>query len=247
MSFAAQNPLEEALVRAVADKATVADFYSLLLDSDLLVIGTVNVSEQDAASGKFTAGPGSRFQLESGERDGAKFLPVFSSLPRMQSWAKRECKYIAMNARALFEMTRGAPVVLNPASDYGRAFSADQIAFLLNPQAPLAPVQDSYPEVPLPPTLANALCDVFDKRGDVAMAWMIQIRPESGPVPVPVVGVETSADMAALMADIEKMARVHVPGLVFDVQRIDRDNPLAFSQVMLKATPFYPRATARPN
>ena len=55
MSFAAQNALEEALVRAVADRATVTDFYSLLLDSDLLVIGTVNVSQQDAASGKFTA------------------------------------------------------------------------------------------------------------------------------------------------------------------------------------------------
>ena len=56
----------------------------------------------------------------------ASILPVFSSLPRMQDYVKQESKYLSINGRALLDLTRGAPVILNPASEYGKELSAER-------------------------------------------------------------------------------------------------------------------------
>ena len=52
MPFISENKLEEALVAAVKNPAAAPDFYRLLLESDLLVLGTVE--GQDTAGGKFS-------------------------------------------------------------------------------------------------------------------------------------------------------------------------------------------------
>jgi SseB protein N-terminal domain/SseB protein C-terminal domain len=235
--FIPENPLENALVQAAKHPALAQDFYRLLLDSDLLVMGTVSVTQ--GAGGHFTAGPGSQFSLVSGENDGARFLPVFTALPRMQAYAGKECKYVAMKGRALLEMTRGAPVTVNPGGEYGREFTAAEIARLLDPAVPRVVPLSVYPELDLPQPLADALRDLFDKRGDVTMAWMVQTHPEG--VATPLVGIQTSADMAALMADIEAMAQVKLPGVVFDVQQVDPVRPVAMAEALIQAKPFYPR------
>ena len=238
--FIPENPLEEALVKAVKHPALAQDFYRLLLDSDLLVMGTVIVA-QSSAGGTVTAGPGSQFDLVTGEKDGARFLPVFTALPRMQAYAKKECKYVAMKGRALLEMTRGAPVTVNPGSEYGSELTAAEIERLLQSDVPRAVPLTVYPELELPLPLANALSDLFDKRGDVAMAWMVQIHPQGEPMPL--VGIQTNADMDALMADIETMAQAKLPSLVFDVQQVDPARPVAMAQVLMQAKPFYPRTS----
>ncbi len=62
--------------------ASAPDFYRLLLESDLLVLGTAQGWEE--AVEQFTMAPGGKFNLVTGRTDGAAFLPVFSSLLRMQ-------------------------------------------------------------------------------------------------------------------------------------------------------------------
>ena len=238
MLFIPENPLEEALVKAVKTPLQSQDFFRLMLEADLLVIGTVEAGPD----GKFTAGPGSQFQLETGEKDGARFLPVFSSLPRMQAYAKKECKYLAMQGRALLELTRGAPVILNPGSEYGREFTATEIGRLLNPDTPLAAPVSRFGEEYYPQALIDGLSALFARRGDVATAWMIQNHPANEEKPVPLVGVETAADMRQLMAEIEQVAEATAPGLVFDVQAVDRARPAAMADVLMQAEPFYVRA-----
>jgi hypothetical protein len=235
--FIPENPLEEALVKAVKYPAMAQDFYRLLLDGDVLVMGTVNVTESDGKT--LTAGAGSQFNLVTGEKDGAKFLPVFTALPRIQAYAQKETPYISLKGRALLEMTRGAPLVLNPGSEYGREFTAGEIARLLEPNIPRAEPRANLEELPLPLPLANALSDLFDVRGDVVMAWMIQLNNDDGPMPL--VGIQTAAAMPALMADIQAMAQDKLPGLVFDVQQVDPARPVAMAEVLLQAKPFYPR------
>ncbi len=132
MLFIPENELERALVAAVKDPVSAADFYRLLLESDLLVLGTAE--GQENASEKFALAPGGKLNLISGLKDGSRYLPVFSSLRRMQEYVKQESKYISVNGRSLLDLTRGAPVTLNPASEYGKALSAQQIAQLLQAQ-----------------------------------------------------------------------------------------------------------------
>ena len=246
MPFISENKLEEALVRAVKSPATAPDFYRLLLESDLLVLGTV---EGRDGSEKFSLEPGGQLQLVTGERGGEKFLPVFSSVPRMQEYVKEEAKYLAINGRALLDLTRGAPVILNPSSEYGRELTAEQVEQLLNPVA--APgqfiptfVSDAF----YPMALVNVLTQVFAQHPQVQTAWMIRIGiGEPGADFQPLVGIETSGDMAALVAEIERAAAEGAPGTAFDLQRVDRSRPTGMASALMQAQPFYQRGTSVPG
>ncbi len=246
MPFISENKLEEALVRAVKSPATAPDFYRLLLESDLLVLGTVE-GQEDAGS-RFSLEPGGQLQLVTGENKGQKFLPVFSSLARMQEYVKEESKYLSINGRALLDLTRGAPVILNPASEYGRELAPGEVEQLLNPMPPSAQVALTTSDVFYPMPLINALVSVFEKHPHVQTAWMIRVGiGDAGSQVQPLVGVETSGDMAVLVADIERAAAEGAPGIVFDVQRVDRARPTAMAGALLQAQPFYQRGGAVPG
>jgi hypothetical protein len=240
MPFVSENRLEEALVRAVENPATAPDFYRLLLENDLLVLGTVE--GQEDATTQFSLEPGGQLKLVTGERNGERFLPVFSSLPRMQTYLKEESRYLSVKGRALLDLTRGAPVVLNPGSDYGREFTPQQIEQLLDSQ------QIAMGEAEYPVALANALTAVFEKDSGVQTAWMINIAPggHSGESH-PLIGIETSGDMAALVVEIERAAQEKVPGMVFDLQRVDRAQPAHMAGELLKVQPFYQRGASIPG
>jgi hypothetical protein len=253
MPFISENKLEEALVAAVKNPATAPTFYRLLLESDLLVLGTVE--GQDTGGGKFSLAPGGRLALVTGEKsDGQKFLPVFSSLARMQAYVKQESKYLAVNGRALFETTRGAPLVLNPSSEYGKELSPQEISQLL--EGGPAPDPDQEPrlaktilgEADYPMALVEALTALFRARPDVQTAWMIQVTfADRGLQPHPLIGIETTGDMASLVQQIERIAESAAPDTVFDVQRVDRKNPLGMADALLQAEPFYTNRPAVPG
>ncbi len=246
MPFISENKLEEALVRAVKSPATAPDFYRLLLESELLVLGTVE--GQDETGGSFSLEPGGQLQLVTGENNGQKFLPVFSSLARMQEYVKEEAKYLSINGRALLDLTRGAPVILNPSSEYGRELTPEQIAQLLDPMPASAPVALSTSDAFYPMPLINALTGVFERHPEVETAWMIRIGiGEAGSQVQPLVGIETTGDMSALIADIERAAGEAAAGIAFDVQRVDRSRPTGMAGALLQAQPFYQRAAALPG
>ncbi|HEY0265970.1 MAG TPA: SseB family protein, partial [Rhizomicrobium sp.] len=131
MAFKPENRLEEALVAAVGDPAAAPDFYRLLLESSLMVLGTAEGHEFSHDS--FSLSPNTRLNLVPGFKDGQRYLPVFTSLTRMQDYVKQDSKYLSLNGRILMEVTRGAPLILNPKSDFGREFSPAEIAQLLDP------------------------------------------------------------------------------------------------------------------
>jgi hypothetical protein len=243
MPFISENELERALVKAVKNPTTAPDFYRLLLESDLLVVGTAEGREN--ADNKFALEPGGKLNLVPGTKNGSRFLPVFSSLPRMQEYVKQEVKFLTINGRALLDLTRGAPVTLNPASEYGKEFSAQQIAQLLDGQGvSRGETRTIIGEADYPVALVDALNAVFRSRPEVAAAWMIQVTfADRAKEPHPLVGVEFHAqggDWSALMQAIQAAAEASVPGMVFDVQRIDRRNPTSLTDALLQVAPFYP-------
>ncbi len=243
MAFKPENKLEEALVAAVEDSAAAPDFYRLLLESNLLVPGTVRGHEQSDAP--FTLSPDSKLDLIPGIKDGQRFLPAFTSVTRLQAYLQREMRYLTLNTRTLLEVTRGAPVILNPASDYGREFTPAQIAQLLDPKPHLQPQGEpmrAIGEVDFPPGLVEALTALFAARPQVAAAWMIQVTfADRAKEPHPLVSIETAGDWLALVQAINAAAEARVPGMVFDIQRVVRASPTSLTQALLSVPPFYDR------
>ena len=239
MLFIPENELEKALVRAVKEPHMAADFYRLLLASDLLVLGSVEGHE--SATEAFSVTPGSKVSLVTGVKDGGQYLPVFSSLARMQDYVKQESKFLSVNGRALLDLTRGAPIILNPASEYGKELTADQVRQLLDgPQARTLVIG----EAGYPTALVEMLSGLFAARPEIENAWVIQVTFADQPqLPRPVVGIEArNTDWPALMRAIEAAAEKSLPGQLFDVQPVDRRNPTGFAGSLLQSEPFY-RAT----
>jgi hypothetical protein len=248
MPFISENELERALVNAVKNPASAPDFYRLLLESELLVMGTVE-GQEDAAE-QFAVAPGGRVNLVTGVKNGSTYLPVFSSLPRMQEYVKQETKYLRVNGRALLDLTRGAPVTLNPASEYGKELSPHEVAQLLDPQVPRGPTRTIIGEAEYPMPLVETLTDVFATRPDIEAAWMIQVSFADRDEPHPLVGVEFDSGMGgdwpSLMQAVEAAADRSIPGMVFDLQRIDRSRPNSLTDALLQVPPFYQRRKAAP-
>jgi hypothetical protein len=241
MPFISENDLESALVRAVKNPHHAPDFYRLLLEGDLLVLGTAEGQENAAEA--FSLAPGAKLNLVPGMKDGGQYLPVFSSLPRMQEYVKQESKYLSVNGRALLELTRGAPVILNPASEYGKALSAQEVAQLLDGPRGGEP-RTVIGEADYPMALVAALTTLFETRPDIATAWMIQVTfADRAKQPHPLVGIElesaSKADWPSLMRSIEAAVETSVPGTVFDVQRVDRYRPAGMADALLQVPPFY--------
>ena len=239
MIFIPENELERALVEAVKNPAAAPDFYRLLLESDLLVMGTAQ--GQEGATHAFTLAPGHNLNLVTGLKDGVRYLPVFSSVPRMQDYVKQECKYLSIKGRALLDLVRGAPVTLNPASEYGKELTAEQVGQLLGPSRPQR-TRVSDAGYPMP--LVEALARVFAANPLVEAARMIQVTfADRAQEPHPLVGIEANPgiDFRALVDAIQREAEHAAPGTVFDVHRIDRAAPNSVTQTLLQAEPFYVR------
>jgi hypothetical protein len=249
MPFIPENELERALVRAVQDREAAPDFYRLLLESNLLVLGSAE--GQEDASEKFTLAPGGKLNLVPGLKNGGQFLPVFSSLARMQDYVKQDSKYLSINGRALLDVTRGAPVTLNPVSEYGKELSPVEVQQLLD-GGPPAKLRTIIGQADYPVALVEMLTALFAARPDIQAAWMIQVTfADRAEEPHPLVGIETSSapqgDWPPLMQAIEAAAEKSVPGLVFDIQRVDRQNPAGMTGVLLQVAPFYQRRTTDPT
>jgi hypothetical protein len=241
MPFIPENELEQALVKAAQDRMAAPSFYRLLLESNLLVLGSAEGRED--ASEQFSVAPGGRLNLVTGQKNGGQFLPVFSSLTRMQDYVKEESKYLSVNGRALLDLTRGAPVTLNPASEYGKELSASEIQQLLDGRGENRTIVG---EAVYPAALVEALAGLFASHPDIMAAWMIQVTfADRAEAPHPLVGIETRSatqdHWPSLMQAIQAAAAEFAPGLVFDVQRVDRGNPVGLTDALLRVAPFYQR------
>jgi hypothetical protein len=159
----------------------------------------------------------------------------------MQDYAKQESKFLRVNGRALFDLTRGAPVILNPASEYGKELSPEQIAQLLDPHAASGRPRTIIGEADYPMALVEALMEVFTARPDIEAAWMIQVTFTGRDAPHPLVGVETTGDWPSLMQAVQAAVDRLGAGMVFDLQRINRLSPNNMTDTLLQVPPFYQR------
>lgn len=123
-----ETALGKALRLAADDPAQRPEFFRLLLESPVYILGDPNSQEV----GSRTCEPGEKISiLNWAKQDGSLVIPFFSSLPALQRAVEQESRYIELPARSLFEMTRGSALFLDPKSQYGKEFVAAEIEALL--------------------------------------------------------------------------------------------------------------------
>ena len=129
MSDEKEIKLETALKLAADHPAERPEFYRVLLDSSLYVLGSSGGAKGD---GEVELKAGEHISIQHWEKpDGTPVIPIFTSLATLQRAISQESEYMKLPARAFFEMTQGEGVFLNPGSDYGKEFVPEVIEAML--------------------------------------------------------------------------------------------------------------------
>jgi hypothetical protein len=193
------SDLEQLLAAAADRPAERPAFYDALMNAQIYVIG--RSQNPDGRPGKVVLEAEQKLALEHwSNAEGEAFLPFFTSLEALESTLERESTYLAMNARDLFEATRGATLILNPGARYGKEFFPSEIDGLLAEQSPQrlsqrvveqdTPVQLGQP-AEYPHAMISALSDLFAKEPSVNRAFLALMHdPSRDPEPVLLVGIE---------------------------------------------------------
>ncbi|HEY4944326.1 MAG TPA: enhanced serine sensitivity protein SseB C-terminal domain-containing protein [Rhizomicrobium sp.] len=241
MAFVPENELEDVLQRAVADPLARADFYRLLVASPLVVLGRELPGGHDGKG---------QMSIPSVRHNGREYLPIFSAMSRLKRFAPANMEHFTMDARPLFEATRGANFVLNPNSECGKALMAAEIAFWLDPAAQARPdAGNAAIRVAIPPAhpaeLVEALTSLFRNRATVIAAYVAEATPLDGSEPPhPLIGIEQNGDWRQISQEIRELATAILPQTIIDVIRIDRTLPAApLPEHLQEIAPFYTRAT----
>ncbi|KAG1707667.1 Protein SseB [Nymphon striatum] len=124
------NDLEKALHKAATDNAHAPAFYEELMEAKVFVLGT----PEEESSGQFTLEDEQALVIQHWERetDKSPVIPFFTSLQMLRQAIDTDEPYLELPTSALFQMTMGAPLVLNPNSDFGMEFEAEDVASLLD-------------------------------------------------------------------------------------------------------------------
>ncbi len=130
MDRSEENKLEEVLRLAADEPAHRPQFYQVLLESQIFVLGT---TEQESSDGELGLEAGSKIQLQHWEnQDGSPMIPFFSSIEVLRNSIHDDESYLVLPAHSLFEITLGATLFLNPNSDYGKEFLPQEVEHLLS-------------------------------------------------------------------------------------------------------------------
>lgn len=125
--------LESFFVKAVHEPAYRPEFLEQLMSANVYCVGSsAEVNAQDGVSTHLLES-GASLQLKSWEDETYDcVIPFFTSLEKMRLAMDQEEPFICLPTKALFEMTLGARLVLNPQSpDATKDFIPDEIQYLL--------------------------------------------------------------------------------------------------------------------
>ena len=237
MAFEPENRLEEAMARAAQDPQARPAFYRLLMESELVVMG-----------GAAPADERSELTISALRLNGRDYLAVFSALSRLDSFAGAGREHFTMQARALFESTKGANVALNPNCECSKMFSAVEIAYWLDPSARTrrnlhaAEVRLGILANP-PRKLIEALCIFFVNRSHVRAAHLLEATPlNAAEPPHPLIGIEATGDWPKIVAEVSELAAAILPEMILDVVPVEAQAPPgSLSAQLAKIPPFYSR------
>ena len=214
MTFEPKNRLEESLVRAAADPAHRPQFYKDLIEHDLFIIEEGPPPEK---SGQRVLTEGYRLNVSTMEWNGKSYVPVFTSLPRLQAVLQHEAGYIALNALEFMKITQGANLLLNPGSDYGKELPKEEVASIIDgsifqPAERFVARKDTRVMIGQPANypkeLIAALTRLFKTYRAVKRAYVAHFfNPECDEKAHTLIAIEVTGDWDSVMAGAGIVAR----------------------------------------
>lgn len=241
--------LESALATAAVDPAARPEFYRMLIESEIFVLGSSNIP----GSGDQTLPPGATLSLAQWTKaDGTPVIPFFASLEALQRALKEPAQYLAMPARAFFEITHGARLVINPASDYAKEFAPNEIAALLETGVnSTLEVEQVYEEKKVllgqpaayPTAMVAALSKLLAKHTSVKGAYLCLMHdPSASDKPALVVGLEGGGDLVQVIQEAGSVAIDTAPaGQPVTFMEIQRGQSGVAEHLFSTVSPFYAR------
>ena len=237
MDFEPENGLEKAMLLAASQPAARPDFFRLLMNSEVFVLGEI-VKDGD--------GPGG-LSIEALGRDGVKYLPIFTSETRLHGFVQGQMPFFAINGYALFMTTRGANFVINPGSPLNKELLASEVEHWLGRREAEAKATITVMPPPVhPKTLIKALSILFTSRSQVRSARLAYAQTP-GSEPFPLIGIETDGDMRTLSQEVFAAAAAAMPGARVDVLHLNAVNPHPLKDHLATFAPFYQRTIAPLN
>jgi hypothetical protein len=246
---AKENALEKAFRLAADEAAQRPDFYATLLESSVYIFGQGECPGSQAG----TIMPGEKLLIEHWVREnGTPVIPFFSSLGALQQATVSACRYMALPARDLFEITRGNMLVLNPQSGLSKEFFPNEIEALLSDGINRLPEQqvlanaaqilfaqpEEYPE-----NMTASLSSLFARRSNVKAAYLVLMQdPGRDEQPHLVVGLEADGDIERLLREAGTVAGDTSPaGEPVGLMQLKRGDGNVSDYLLREIKPFYER------
>jgi len=243
------NELEKALHKAAADNTQAPAFYEELMESKVFILGK---PEENPDSGKFTLEEEQALIIQHWERetDNSPVVPFFTSLQMLQQAIKDDEPYLELPTTSLFQLTMGAPLVLNPNSEFGMEFEPEDVAVLLdtdlmdNNEHVLEEETEVLLGIPseVPSAFSTVLSDLFSKYPQIETAYIGTIQiPEDDDIEHLMVGLKGKGDLNEIIETaIKKISLVDDIGYeTIDFYVIDQDDPDISAFMVENITPFY--------
>ncbi len=245
-----ENSLEKALRLAADEPAYRPEFFTLLLESSVYVLG----HPDESPTGKRISEPGEKVSIQKWVRsDGSPVIPFFTSFSVLQKSIEAETTCVELPARALFEMTKGAFLVLNPKSQYGKEFHPNEIEALLTngvnrlPEERVTTKETTVflgPPTDYPTKMVDSLTTFFAKRGNVKAAYVALMHdPSQDENPHLLVGIEAEGDIEQTIRDAGIVVGDTAPnGEPVDLMRVERGDAGLSQYFLREVKPFYERS-----
>ena len=248
---AEQLTLETLLQRSASEAAYRPEFYRRVLSDDLIVI----TAGGDIAEGSRVLAEETKVNIVSLEHG---VIPVFTSKERIfdKGVITEQVQFMQMAGRDLFTITKGAKLVLNPYSDYGKEFLPDEIeemldgTLLTNTQQELVYKESTNVLIGSPAKYPNEIVSslkvLFSGKPRIAAAYVAWIHDASTSVPPHYIfGLKADGvrdeELQNIINEAGFTARQHLsPNEFVDFLVIDNNGGIS-DHFLKNSEPFYTR------
>jgi hypothetical protein len=248
VSFEPQNELERSLLKAAKDPSHRPQFYRDFVESDIFIINDGPAPER---SGPMVLNVGHELNMRPVQINGKPYLPVFSSLLRLQAVLRHETSYFKLNALEFMKLTNGDELVLNPGSDYGKQFTRSEIASVLDgsiwkPTETIVTDKETHVHIGqparYPKELIKELSRFFARTKLVERAYLAHIwNPEEAEKGHTLIALEVTGEWDKILAGACAIAdNVPVPDPPIDFIRIAGKGGFE-DDLLSEISPFYRR------